>query len=427
MPPGAPVCQSFPALRSRPDPYLSLDLRRALDYPVTYQIMSGPRLLLHALMFTGIAHAAEMRAWTDLQNRTIEARLIRLDGESVILELKDGRKVPLALAKLSAADADYARSQSSAATPATPGPNFAAPWPEHIKFGDDPGITIIEENADKKRFIYESSNYRYTCDVRLAKSVVKGFAVMFEATHLFCRTLPLGLDGGKKTDGKLQIFLYENFNDYVTAGGPEHTSGVFIGHQAAVLVPLTSLGVRPVGSGYMLDREKSSKTLPHELTHQLTPDSYFAPGGMGWFTEGLAEYVAVTPYRSGGFNVRNNHGDIVAYATGYGTKNTGGRSLGKDIKVDNLKAFMLQDYAKFVEDFQMSYGCGLLITYYFLQMDGAGDGKRIKAFLTALRDGKTGEDALASLLDGRSFDQLAADITKAWKRRGIELGFRTGG
>ena len=42
----------------------------------------------------------------------------------------------------------------------------------------------------------------------------------------------------------------------------------------AVFVPLTSLGVRPVGSGYMLDRKKSNKTMPHELTHQLTPSSY---------------------------------------------------------------------------------------------------------------------------------------------------------
>jgi len=389
--------------------------------------MSAPRLLLHAVLLAGIAQAAEMRSWTDLQNRTIEARMIRLDGESVILELKDGRKVPLALAKLSTADADYAHRQSADGPPTAAGPNFAKPWPEHIKFGDDPGITVVEENVEKKRFVYESSHYRYTCDVRLAKAVVKGFAVMFEATHLFCRTLPLGLDGGQKTDGKLQIFLFENFNDYVTAGGPQRTSGVFIGHQAAVLVPLTSLGVRPVGSSYMLDRDKSSKTLPHELTHQLTPSSYFAPGGMGWFTEGLAEYVAVTPYRSGGFNVRNHHSDIVAYVTGYGTKNTGGRSLGKDIKLDNLKAFMLQDYANFVKDTQMSYGCGLLITYYFLQMDGAGDGKRVKAFLTALRDGKKGEDALAFLLDGRNFDQLAADITKAWKHRGIDLVFRTGG
>ena len=389
--------------------------------------MNALRYLLPAVLLSGIAHAAELRAWTDLQNRKIEARLVRLDGESVVLELKDGHKVPLALAKLCEADAAYARSQAGGGAADPAAPNFDAAWPEHIKFGDDPGITTVEEDADKKRFIYESTNYRYTCDVRLSKSVVKGFAVMFEATHLFCRTLPLGLDGGVKTDGKLQIFLFENFDDYCTAGGKPGTSGYFIGSKAAVIVPLTSLGVRPVGSGYMFDREKSSKTLPHELTHQLTPHPYFQVGGMGWFTEGLAEYVAVTPYRSGAFNVRNNHSDIIAYTTGNGTKNTGGRALGKDIRVPDLKGFMLQDYSKFMDNGQLNYGCSLLITYYFLQMDDAGDGKRVKSFLKALREGKTGEDALAVLLDGRTFDQLAAEITKAWKRRGIELAFGTGG
>ena len=58
-------------------------------------------------------------------------------------------------------------------------------------------------------------------------------------------------------------------------------------------------------------------------------------------------------------------------------------------------------------------------------MDGDGDGKRIKAFLKALRGGKTGEDALAVLKDGRSYEQLEKEISKAWSRRGIDLTFGT--
>jgi hypothetical protein len=389
------------------------------------------RFFIPALFLTGLVNATEMRSWTDLQNRKIEARMLKLEGDSVMLELKDGRKVPLALAKLCAADAAYARSQKAAEPPAaaaaaSAAPQFDAPWPDRIKFGEDPEITIVEEDAAKKRFIYESTNYRYTCDVRLSKTVIKGFAVMFEATHLFCRTLPIGLDGGSKQDGKLQITLFEKFDDYVTAGGPPKSAGVFIGGKATVMVPLTSLGVRPVGSGYMLDRDKSSKTLPHELTHQLTPHAYFESGALGWFTEGIAEYIAVTPYRSGAYSVRNNHNDIIAYATGYGAKNSGGRALGKDIQLPPLKTFMLQDYGNFLENPQVNYGGSLLIAYYFLQMDGEGDGKRIKAFLKALRDGKTGEEALAFLLDGRTFEQLAKDISKGWSRRGIDLTFGSG-
>jgi hypothetical protein len=56
-------------------------------------------------------------------------------------------------------------------------------------------------------------------------------------------------------------------------------------------------------------------------------------------------------------------------------------------------------------------------------MDGNGDAKRIKSFLKALRDGKTGEDAIAVLLDGRSYEQVGEEITKAWGKRGINFSF----
>ena len=387
------------------------------------------RTLSFSLLLLGLGQAAELRSWTDFQDRKIEATLLRVENTTVILKLKDGREVPYPLAKLSAADCKYV--EQSRARPGLGGVadasgtalNFDAPWPQLIKFSEDPEINTVEENPEAKRFTYESANYRYVCDVRLAKSLVKGFAVLFEATHLYCRSLPLAFDGGTKAEGKYQVLLFEQFDDYVKAGGPPGTAGVFVGHRNAVLVPLTSLGVKPVGSGYMLDRDKSSKTIPHELTHQLSPEGYFAKGAMGWFSEGIAEYVATTPYRGGTFNVRGNQKDIVDYVTGYGTKESGGRALGKKIAMPALKTFMLQDYASFQQQPQLSYGAGLLLTNYFLHMDGDGDGKRIKAFLKALHDGKDGEQSLDLLLDGRSFAQLEEDFVKAWSRKGIDFTF----
>jgi SLA1 homology domain 1, SHD1 len=375
-------------------------------------------------LLPALAHAAEVRSWTDVQDRKIEASMVRVEDQTVILKLKDGREVPYPLAKLSAADGKYVDANRTP-PPAAEGKvlNFDAPWPETIKFSEDPEINTVEENADKKRFVYESANYRYVCDVRLAKSVVKGFAVMFEATHLYCRTVPLTFNGGIKTDGKYQILLFEKSEDYTKAGGPAGTAGVFIGGKDAVLVPLTSLGVKPVGSSYMLDRDKSSNTIPHELTHQLSPHEYFAEGAVGWFSEGFAEYIANTPYRAGTFNVRGNQKDIIEYVTGYGTKDKGGRALGTKIQMPPLKNFMLQNYSSFQEQPQIGYGCGLLLTNYFLHMDGDGDGKRIKAFLKALRDGKKGEEALKVLLDGRTFEKLQEDFTKAWSRKGVDFTF----
>ncbi len=394
------------------------------------------------LFFIGcLASAFESRSWTDNQDRKIEAQLLRGDATTVVLQLTNGREVPFPLEKLSLSDQEYVEKNRALlpamvppanypAAPASNPPaikdelNFDAPWPERIKFSEDPEVVTVEEDAEKKRFIYESANYRYVCDVRLAQSVVKGFAVMFEATHLYCRSLPLGIAGGEKTDGKHLILLFEEFADYVKAGGPPESAGVFIGGRGVVMVPLTSLGVRPVGSGYMLDRDKSNKTLPHELTHQLTPRPYYRKGSMGWFSEGIAEFIAITPYRAGSYNVRGNIKDIFDYATGYGSKDMGGRALGTKISLPPLKEFMLQDYSDFLNNPQINYGSALLITTYFLYLDGEGDAKRIKAFLKKLHEDKQGEAPLDLLLDGRTFEQLEADIIKGWSRKGVDFTFR---
>lgn len=397
------------------------------------------RPLLLLLLATLPLHALESREWTDTLSRKIQASLVKVDGENVILKMKDGREVPFPLAKLSQPDRDFVAAQhvespanmpppakAAAGENNTP-PNFNAPWPDRITFTEDPEINTIEENAADKKFIYESANYRYTCDVRLSKMVVKGFAVMFEATNLFCASVPLSLNGGSPPSGKNQIILFEKKDDYVKAGAPPSSAGVFMGRTHTVMVPLESLGVRPVGSGYMLDRDKSSQTLPHELTHQLTPPAYFEEGAMGWFSEGLAEYICVTPYRAGSYNVRNNLRDIIEYATGYGEGGRGGRALGTKIRLPSLKAYMMQSYEKFTGDPQINYGSGLLITTYFLHFDGDGTGKRLKAFLQAMRDRKTADEALAVLLDGRTFEQLEKDIAKAWKSKGVDFYFGGGG
>ncbi|MES2476359.1 MAG: SHD1 domain-containing protein [Verrucomicrobiota bacterium] len=374
-----------------------------------------------------LCHGVSARTWTDSQNRKIEAELVKVNGDSVVLKLADGRELPYPLAKLSPEDrkvVEESRGEKGAeASEESTALNFDAPWPDSIRFTEDPEINTVEEDAEKKSFIYESAHYRYICDVRLARSVVKGFAVMFEATYLYCRTLPLAINGGTQVDGKFQILLFETKEAYIAAGGPPSSAGVFIGRKNAVLVPLDSLGVKPVGSSYMLDRDKSSNTIPHELTHQLSPRGYFVEGAMGWFSEGIAEYVAVTPYRAGNFNVRGNQRPIMEYVTGYGAKDQGGRALGTEIKMPALKAFMMQDYASFQEEPQLGYGCGLLLVTYFLHMDGAGDGKRMKAYLKALHDGKEGEEALAVLLDGRSFEQMQEEIIKAWSRKGVDFSF----
>ena len=378
------------------------------------------------------------RTWTDTQGKTVEASLVKASDSEVTIQLDSNQKVvTLPLSRLSKADLDFLKSvpkppavtgKDKAPAAVTETPNFDAPWPTTIRFDEDPQILTVEEDKEKKRFVYESANYRFVCDVRLAQSVVKGFAVMFESTYLYCRALPLAISGGGKTDGKYQILLFESKDGYVKAGGPPSSAGVFMSGKNVVMVPLTSLGVRPMGSGYILDRDKANGTLVHELTHQLTPGSYYKKGPLGWFSEGIAEYATATPYRSGIFKVKSNFDDIVAYATAYGKDNTHGRALGEKIQAPALKDFFLMSYAQFAGgQGNFNYGFGLLLTTYFLHLDGEGDAARMKKFLIAVRAGKSGEEALAVLLDGRSYEQMEADISKAWKKKRVDIEFGKAG
>jgi hypothetical protein len=386
-------------------------------------------LLLAASSMLSIGRQIE-RIWADEQGRNTKATLLRIDKDNAILQMPDGREIPFPIAKLSKNDQLWIKNYSvenektETKEACEPKLNFDDPWPDRIRFDEDPQITVIKEDKEKKEFVYESANYRFNCDVMLTQSLVKSFAVLFETTHEFVRTLPIALDGGSKKDGKYEILLFEEEKDYFAAGGPPGSAGVYIGGKNIVMVPLTSLGVKKAGSKYLVDRSKSSKTLPHELVHQLTPHPYYAEGSMGWFTEGIAEYVAVTPYRNAGtFSVKSNTKPFIEYVTAFGDKGKGGRGLGEKINIGPLKSFMLQSYASFTGNAQVNYGTGLLITNYFFHMDREEDGARIKKFLKALREGKRGEAALDVLLDGQTWEELEADIAKAYGSKGVRFTF----
>ena len=391
------------------------------------------------------------RTWTDVRGRKIEAELVSADESKVVLKMPNGKNVTIRRETLGEEDQlflelngdhdepdgsnESGKSNNGSAENDLDDEdlNWDDPWPDDIRYKEDPQIEVVSEDEEEKKFEYTSENYRFTCDVRLSKQVVSTFADMFEATRLYCRSLPLAVTGGKKNNGKYDILLFETKESYIKAGGPPSSAGVFMGWTNTVMVPLSSLGVRRVGSGYMRDRDKSDGTLIHEITHQLTPEPYYDLGARGWFSEGLAEYLTATKYRNGRFDIRGNFDDIREYATSFGDSGKRGRNLGTNISAPPLRDFMLMSYQEFAGDnANFNYGLGLLITTYFLHLDGEGDGSRMKDFLKALRrthgnraksaDGQA-DEVLKMLLDGRTFEELEADISKAWSRKRVDIVF----
>lgn len=379
------------------------------------------------LCFTFSARA-ETRDWTNSAGRTITAKLIEVSGENVVLEM-NGNNFEVPTASLSPGDQEFISEWEKSAPMETASddevePNWDGEWPKIASADVSQDIEVISENESKSEYIYASDHYEFICDVKLNTSLVKRFSLLFEATNQFCRELPLGMVKPFR-EQRHKIKLYETYGSYTAAGGPDGSAGVYIsrGGEGDILVPLTSLGVKKVGSNFSVDYDKENTTLSHEITHQLTDYEYYAPGSRGWFTEGLAEYIALSGYRSGKFNV-NDLQKLKDWVTAFGDDGLRGRNLGDEIRSPRLQEFFEQSYESFVGNSNFNYGMGALVVYYYFHMDEEKDAANIKNFLKGLKEGKTGEEMFVPLLAGRSWEEMEDAITKGWRSRGVRIEFR---
>ena len=366
------------------------------------------------------------REWTNNEGKKITADLVSIEDGAAVLKMGD-KNFNVPVNSLSPEDQSFITKWQLDNTPSSQKKNnlseidvdnWDADWPKIVSTSVSPEIEVIQENQDS--YIYGSPHYEFHCDVRLNTSLVKKFAILFEATNQFMRELPLSM-GKAHREKRHKIFLFESYKSYVKSGGPPNSGGVYLPGKDVIMVPLTSLGVKKVGSGYTVDYGESNSTLPHEITHQLTDIPYYGAGG--WFSEGLAEYVGTTPYRSGKFQV-DSLSTLKAYVTAYGKDGNGGLRLGENINMPGLKDWMTQSYGSFLSNSRVNYGVGALVTHYFFHMDGEKDAARIKTFLRGLKEGRKGDDKFSPLLDGRTWEEMAADITKGWRSRGVMINWK---
>ncbi|QJE96832.1 hypothetical protein [Luteolibacter luteus] len=377
---------------------------------------------------------AEQRTWTNTQGRTFQAEFVKVDGANAIFAFENGRTFATPVADLSPADRQaLVRLQSVApAAPATPGTaaqtpvqtNFGYAWPREIRMDGASQSKVVSEDAKTGRYIYESPHYRFTCDARLTEDVLRNFAMMFETTHKYATSVPLALHSGVIRQGRLDVLLFQSMNGYIQAGGPAGSAGCYVPSTGVVMVPMESLGLTRTSTGFSLDTAKQNKVLIHELAHQLTTREYMRSSRNGWLVEGLAEYLASTPYTWGHFRPDPQGNIVLNYVTAYGEDGRFGRNLGKKLRAPRLKQFLLMDYSYFAgRNANFNYGFALLLTHYFLHMEGGGKSYRITEYLKALRAGKNDEDALAPLLGGSTFEKLEKEFADAWRKKGIEIEF----
>ncbi len=390
------------------------------------------------LLFTLITSAQSTpptRTWTSSDGRKIEAAFVAMEGDGVKIRMANGSTFTVPLARLSAEDQAYAKSQSSPPTAAsnsttTPGTPSASPtWPRSISLEDRPEVAVVKEDTAANEYVYRSPHYEFQCDSKLGANVVREFGRIFESTWLINCMLPLDL---KPQPEKLrEIFLarlFTNKSDYMDAGGVEGSAGIYMSGKKALMVPLSSLGVKMVGSRVSLENnsDDDNATLIHEITHQMM--NHWLGRLPTWYIEGSAEYVEMLEYkRNGGFSLIGLQRQLKDYAQRMS------RGGGKSFAMIDLEELMTIDGSRWAAALGQggpateNYGSAGLLTYYFYHLDDKGDAANIIAYLRELENVKTNQEEEAAvkkhLLRERTYAQLADDVKKALRKEGIDISY----
>jgi hypothetical protein len=402
----------------------------------TVRIMTRTALLsLLATSLLAQAPAPAFRTWTSTDGRKVEASLLTTDGTSVSIKLRDGKVFSLPLDRLSAEDQAFAKAQISTAAPGAVSSSTASAektWPRGVALDEPPEPKTITEDAAKKEFVYRSEHYEFRCDSKLGGNVVREFSRIFESTWLLNCKLPLDLK--PKPEPLREFFvcqLYTNKEDYLREGGIEGSAGIYMSAKKSIQVPLSSLGVKMVGSRVSLEKsgDDDNATLIHEITHQMM--NHWLGKIRTWYAEGSAECVEMLEYQRGRFSLVGLKNRLQNYLQRMGS--------------DGKNFTMLDPQELFTIDFRawaaalggtgrqatQNYASACLATYYFYYLDGAGDAANMIAYLRAIEDSR--DDAVEEaafqkhLIRGRSMDQLKDDMKKAFRKEGVSLSFEAMG
>ncbi len=371
------------------------------------------------------------RIWTDVNGKEVEGAILGLEDNQIRLKTAQGT-FEFSIDRLSEADRDFARQwKADQAKPAAENPkgdkglgNF-----ENLKLGEWPDLVEAELDVSEieelgevaSRYVYRSPNFEFRSSERLSRSVVREFSRIFEATFRLVKEMPLGLDPRPSGEGYYLTYLYGSMSEYAMNGGPPGSGGFFrhSPDEQYIGVPLQSLGVRSTGTRFIVDHDRESDTLVHEIAHQVM--YRWLPVTPVWLTEGIAEVVSSQGFSSNRFRLTSMDRAIKDAVT---------RGRGDTFYMTRPSSLMTMSHEEWARDLttsrgSMNYSSANLLAYYFMRLEGEGNGKAMVDYLKALSE-KTPEDEARDthLLKGRGYEELEGDVLEAWRGLGLKIEFR---
>jgi len=359
-----------------------------------------------------------VRNWTDTSGRTLQAALLGFDSGQVALQFPDGRITRLQAAQLSEADREFiARHIAEVFDPITGKevPMSGAVKREEMSFTAGrswpSSLTATQSLLFTRKAGYDEAmgcekhrSRRFEYLLHRGVAIGDDLARVFEGTYELLRSSPWGIQASPQ-DGFFRVEVFASTADYHAGGGPEGSSGVYLLEQRIFKLPLQSLGLM-LPPGYRLtDPARAMATLIHEMTHMMMHDVLdLLPM---WFTEGSAEYTACIPYVSGVFSPPKV-GEGVMRALNHPMNSGFGDQvvIAPLLPLAQLLEINMRQWHEYgitgavtpapgpavmpvgrADPVRMAslYNSSLLLTYYFMNLEGDRKGTRLLQFLEAVR------------------------------------------
>ncbi len=359
-----------------------------------------------------------VRTWTDTTGRTLQAALLGFDAGQVTLQFPDGRTIKLAPSQLSGKDCDFVGRHIAEVFDPITGKEvpmsgavrreempFTAgrSWPNSLTATKSLLFTR-EAGYDAALQCQKHRSRRFEYLLHRGVRIGDDLARVFEGTYELLRSSPWGIQASPQ-DGFFRVEVFASTAEYFAAGAPEGSSGVYLLDQRVFKLPLQSLGLM-LPPGYSLtDPTRAMATLIHEMTHMMMHDVLdLLPM---WFTEGSAEYTACIPYLGGNFSPpKVREGVLRRFSPVYlpGTTNT--RTPVPLLAFDELLTINKRQWHEYGISGTVTPGAGpqtmpvgradgtrmeslystsLLLTYYFMNLEGDRKGTRLLQYLEAVR------------------------------------------
>jgi len=365
--------------------------------------------------------SALARTWTDLGGRSLDAELIEQNEDFVkVRRSADFRIFKIPLDQLSPKDQSFLLSlrekdapQDNVDSDERAGfPEDGLKWPLRVSLLDELEIDIIEEDSLTQTYIYHSNHFEFRSTVKLARSVVSEFAEIFESTFALVQASPLDWNLNVP-DSRFKAQFFETAAQYLSSGGLAGSAGMYNRGMQTFYIPLDQLGGEKGSTSITFDKENFG-TLIHEVTHQVQHD--WLSRMPTWLVEGYADYIQSIPHKNGTFQPRDVELAI--------PEDTTFRMVDPAVLMQMSGADWNANFGSDSYALTRQYRSAYLLTYYFLHLDGDGDGRRIWNCVRALETAnprKKTKVAREQLLDGRSDEELFESMQRAFKREDVDL------